>query len=81
MGDNDLWSGNISISDNGVGIPVHVRQKQTGGLGMTLIAGLTEDLEGTLSMDYENGTTIRIVFPYQRGRGQTEVVAMHDFAD
>jgi len=52
----------LSISDNGIGIPPHFANKRPGSLGMSLMAGLTEDLDGKFSIENNNGTIIRISF-------------------
>jgi two-component sensor histidine kinase len=52
----------LEISDNGVGIPSHFSNKQPGSLGMSLMAGLSEDLDGSFSIENSNGTVIRILF-------------------
>ena len=52
----------LTISDDGIGIPIHVKDKKPGSLGMSLIAGLSEDLDGTFSIENNNGTVIRISF-------------------
>jgi len=54
--------GLLSISDNGVGIPPHLNIIKPGSLGMSLIAGLSEDLDGKFSIESNNGTTVRISF-------------------
>jgi len=52
----------LSISDNGIGMPSHFNNKKPGSLGMSLIAGLSEDLDGNLSIDKDGGTTLKISF-------------------
>ena len=52
----------LEISDNGIGIPSHLETKKAGSLGMSLMAGLTEDLDGSFSIENNNGTVIRILF-------------------
>lgn len=52
----------LSISDNGIGMPVLYDNKKPGSLGMSLMQGLSEDLEGEFSIDNSNGTTINISF-------------------
>jgi two-component sensor histidine kinase len=50
------------ISDNGIGMPSHFNNKKPGSLGMSLIAGLSGDLDGDFSIENNNGTTIKISF-------------------
>ena len=52
----------LSISDKGVGMPAQTRGKRAGSLGMSLMAGLAEDLEGNSDIANDNGTTIKISF-------------------
>ena len=43
-------------------MPVHVKDKKPGSLGMSLMAGLSEDLDGKFSIENNNGTIIKISF-------------------
>jgi two-component sensor histidine kinase len=52
----------LNISDNGIGIPDHFKNKKPGSLGMSLIAGLSEDIDGNFSLESSNGTTVKILF-------------------
>jgi two-component sensor histidine kinase len=52
----------LSISDNGIGMPAHITNKKPGSLGMSLMAGLSEDLDGILSIENNDGTVIKISF-------------------
>ena len=52
----------LTISDNGIGMPGHIKNKKSGSLGMSLMAGLSEDLDGTFSIENNNGTLIKISF-------------------
>jgi two-component sensor histidine kinase len=51
----------LCISDNGIGIPANYN-KRTSSLGMSLMKGLSEDLDGNFSIENHNGTTIKITF-------------------
>jgi two-component sensor histidine kinase len=55
----------LSVSDNGVGMPAPSIAR-TGSLGMSLMQGLTVDLDGRFSIEHKNGTTIRITFTHER---------------
>ncbi|MFC0773441.1 sensor histidine kinase [Terrimonas alba] len=50
----------LIISDNGIGI--HTDFKKAGSLGMSLMKGLSEDLDGNFSIENNNGTMIKISF-------------------
>ena len=43
-------------------MPAHFKDKKPGSLGMSLMAGLSEDLDGNFSIENNNGTTIKISF-------------------
>lgn len=53
----------LSIQDNGIGLPATVDIDHTQTLGMALIRGLTEQLEGSLDIDRQHGTRFTITFP------------------
>ncbi|WP_177189438.1 histidine kinase dimerization/phosphoacceptor domain -containing protein [Chitinophaga sp. YR573] len=57
----------LSISDNGIGMPAHFNNKKSGSLGMSLMAGLSEDLDGVFSIENNIGTTIKISFMHELG--------------
>jgi two-component system, sensor histidine kinase PdtaS len=57
----------LEISDNGIGIPEDINNKKPGSLGMSLMAGLSEDLDGSFSIENKNGTTVKISFVYDAG--------------
>lgn len=52
----------LMISDNGVGMSLNSTDKKNGSLGMSLMHGLSEDLNGSFSIENKNGTTIIISF-------------------
>ncbi|HEU4789793.1 MAG TPA: histidine kinase dimerization/phosphoacceptor domain -containing protein [Flavobacterium sp.] len=52
----------ISISDNGIGIDPNFGSKKVNSFGMSLIKGLSDDLEGKFTMESHNGTTLKIDF-------------------
>jgi len=57
----------LSISDNGIGMPPQSGNKKPGSLGMSLMKGLSEDLDGALSIESNSGTTIKISFIHDTG--------------
>jgi two-component system, sensor histidine kinase PdtaS len=57
----------LTISDNGIGMPSHFKIQKPGSLGMSLMAGLSEDLDGNFSIENNNGTTIRVSFVHDPG--------------
>lgn len=59
----DADHGFLMVSDNGIGIPSSFNSKK-GSLGMSLMDGLSEDLDGNFSIESNNGTTIKISFAH-----------------
>jgi two-component sensor histidine kinase len=53
----------ICISDNGVGLPQDFTLNSASSLGMTLMQGLADQLEGTFNVSNNKGVTIQIIFP------------------
>lgn len=51
----------LVISDNGIGIP-QLNSNKSGSLGITLMRGLSEDIDGDFSIVNDNGTVIKISF-------------------
>ena len=51
------------VQDNGVGIPPSIDFTNSTGFGMTLIAALAGQLDGTIRIERENGTRIVLRFP------------------
>lgn len=58
----------LRISDNGSGLPADFIQRMGKTMGMELLQGLTDDLDGSLSIETRNGTHVRIIF----GKKQVE---------
>jgi two-component sensor histidine kinase len=52
----------LIIADNGIGMPANFTGRKLGSLGMSLMEGLSEDLDGHFSIESNNGTTIKISF-------------------
>jgi len=52
----------LRISDNGIGFPENINFRETESLGLQLVSNLVEQLEGTLELDRDNGTTFIIQF-------------------
>ena len=62
----------LSISDDGVGMPRNFDTNKKGSLGMSLIAGLSEDLAGSFSIENNSGTTLKITFVHDSGDKHTD---------
>jgi two-component sensor histidine kinase len=56
----------LTIADNGIGIRAQSSTERPGSLGMSLMKGLSEDLDGSFSIENNNGTIITITFTYDR---------------
>jgi two-component sensor histidine kinase len=52
----------LTVQDNGVGIPIPFNQKKISTFGMSLIKGLSDDLDGTFSIGNNNGTLLKLSF-------------------
>jgi PAS domain S-box-containing protein len=52
----------LTVSDNGIGLPLDVEQRKVESLGLQLVAMLTEQLEGTAEFDQSSGTAFKMVF-------------------
>jgi two-component sensor histidine kinase len=66
----------LKISDNGIGIPSQFKNKKPGSLGLSLITGLSEDLDGSLSIENNNGTAIKISFAHDLRVKRSEISAL-----
>lgn len=52
----------VVYQDNGIGLPEEEAIKNAGGFGMELVSGLMQQIQGTISIDRNNGTKYVIVF-------------------
>jgi len=52
----------LKIADNGVGLPSDFEDTERDSLGMNLMMGLTDQIDGTFEMKNENGLKIKITF-------------------
>ncbi|GAB1544919.1 hypothetical protein NUACC21_75950 [Scytonema sp. NUACC21] len=53
----------LIVRDNGIGIPEEFDIKNTPSLGLTLVYGLVEQLEGIIELERNQGTQFKITFP------------------
>jgi PAS domain S-box-containing protein len=59
----------LTVNDDGVGFPEELDFRNTTSLGMKLVCTLVNQLNGTITLDREGGTTFTITFegvPYKR---------------
>lgn len=55
----------LSVSDSGKGMPEGFDFKNSKSMGMSLMAGLSEDIHGSFSIHNNNGTEVIIAFAYE----------------
>lgn len=55
----------LSVSDDGIGFPENIDYKNTDSLGMRIVNSLTEQIEGKLAINRDNGTKFIIRFKNQ----------------
>jgi two-component sensor histidine kinase/DNA-binding response OmpR family regulator len=53
---------NLTVSDNGVGIPDEINPENAETFGMQLVKYLTKQLKGTIELDNNNGTKYQLKF-------------------
>jgi PAS domain S-box-containing protein len=58
----------LTVRDDGIGLPgdVDVAEERTDSLGLDLVAMLVRQLQGTIAVDRQDGTTFEIAFPARR---------------
>ncbi|MBN1993197.1 MAG: PAS domain-containing protein [Anaerolineae bacterium] len=52
----------LLVSDNGVGLPAQIDLENPGSLGLTLVKLLTRQLNATLEVKRNGGTTVKVMF-------------------
>ena len=52
------------VSDDGIGIPKNIDVLNSNSLGLELIHSLVDQLDGNIKISSKNGTSFKIVFPY-----------------
>jgi two-component sensor histidine kinase len=57
----------ITVRDNGVGIPESIDWRYTESLGLHLVQMLTRQLRGTIDLSRESGTEFRFIIPVREG--------------
>ncbi len=56
----------LEVSDNGSGIAESIDYQNTTSLGLQLVCSLTQQIEGVIELNRENGTRFGITFPYKK---------------
>lgn len=57
---------NLTVSDDGIGIPKSINGAETDSLGLTIINLLTKQLNGMLRISRNNGSEFNVQFTYNR---------------
>ncbi len=52
----------LELSDNGIGMQDIVNETESGSLGISLMKGLSEDIDANISFEVDKGTKITIIF-------------------
>ncbi|MEO5889164.1 MAG: histidine kinase dimerization/phosphoacceptor domain -containing protein [Ferruginibacter sp.] len=60
----------LTITDNGIGMSTHPDKQANDSLGMSLMHGLSEDIDARISIENNNGTIIKVAFKYERQESQ-----------
>jgi len=55
----------LLVQDNGVGIPKSFDIETTTSLGLTLVLGLVDQIDGTLDLNCDSGTEFTITFNHK----------------
>jgi PAS domain S-box-containing protein len=63
--ERDTHTAAITVADDGVGLPSTLDIATVESLGLKLMHGLVEQIDGTLELQRAEGTVVRIVFPYR----------------
>jgi two-component sensor histidine kinase len=56
----------LTLCDNGCGIPEDIDFRETESLGLQLVTNLVEQIDGTITLDKENGTKFTILFTEEK---------------
>jgi PAS domain S-box-containing protein len=56
----------LTVCDNGVGLPSNVDFRHTASLGLQLVCSLVQQLQGTITLDCSNGAVFTITFHGRR---------------
>jgi two-component sensor histidine kinase len=56
-------------------MPVQVKNNKPGSLGMSLMTGLSEDLDGNFSIENSNGAVIKISFVHDMSVKRPDTLA------
>jgi PAS domain S-box-containing protein len=60
----------LCVRDSGCGVPEDLDVSHTESLGFQLVSALTDQLQGTLTLERDTGTAVTLTFPFPDGRGR-----------
>jgi PAS domain S-box-containing protein len=60
----------LMVRDNGIGFPDEIDFRHTESLGLQLVTMLTEQLQGTITLERADGTTFTLTFPVRNIVGE-----------
>jgi PAS domain S-box-containing protein len=60
----------LMVHDNGIGFPDEIDFRHTESLGLQLVTMLTEQLQGTITLERADGTTFTLTFPVRNIEGE-----------
>jgi PAS domain S-box-containing protein len=63
----------LTVRDNGQGLPISLIQAEPDTLGLRLVYDLTDQIQGKLDLDVENGTCFTITFPGGEGNRESGI--------
>jgi len=63
----------LTVSDNGIGLPKEIDFRRVESLGMRLVNTLTNQLDGKVELENQNGTTFHIWFSQIRAESPVPV--------
>ena len=52
----------FTVKDNGIGFPEDLDYKNTDSLGLQIVNSLTDQIDGEITLDRNNGTEFKITF-------------------
>ena len=53
----------LTVADDGCGLPAEFEQMKTNGLGQGILESLSSQLDGKLTFERQQGTTVQLIFP------------------
>ena len=67
----------LTVTDNGIGMSANFNNKKPGSLGMRLMKGLSEDLDGSFFIESKNGTAVKVSFEHDLSSKRHDTLASY----